>query len=302
MNPEFKQSRSAQCEDRHQGSSSTVYRFDTRVARHSPCSPHETESTDINAIKVERLTKFFGAVMAVDDVSFEVKRGHTCALLGGNGAGKSTIIAMLLGLLTPSRGAVRILGVDLLSDRYRVLPRLNFSSPYVDLPKRLTVEQNLRVYGKLYGVRNLTTRLRILTKDLQLEALLKHTFGTLSAGQKTRVSLAKALINHPELLLLDEPTASLDPDTADRIRGYLERYRDNNHATILSVLQPVALALPASHVFEGMRAVMFEGTFSFKSLFNAVSLNLTYLAVAVLVFARAFNTARRQGLLLNIGE
>ena len=185
------------------------------------------------AIRVEHLTTRFGEVIAVDSINFEVTRGDTCALLGGNGAGKTTIIAMLLGLLTPTSGCVQVMGVDMFTDRYRVLPRMNFSSPYVDLPKRLKVEQNLRVYGRLYGVRDLRSRLHTLAEDLQLEELMSTQFGALSAGQKTRVSLAKALINEPELLLLDEPTASLDPDTADRIRSYLEHYRSHTGATIL---------------------------------------------------------------------
>ena len=213
--------------------SSNVYRFDTRINSRYSASKCDASLTNADAIQVNGLTKQFGDVVAVNAINFAVQRGQTSALLGGNGAGKSTIIAMLLGLLTPSSGTIRILGVDMLSNRYLALPRLNFSSPYVDLPKRLTVAQNLRVYGKLYGVRNLNARLRGLSKDLQLDSLLKQKFGTLSAGQKTRVSLAKALINEPELLLLDEPTASLDPDTADRIRDYLERYRDNYDATIL---------------------------------------------------------------------
>ena len=185
------------------------------------------------AIRVEHLTKRFGEAVAVDSINFEVTRGDTCALLGGNGAGKTTIIAMLLGLLTPTSGCVQVMGVDMFTDRYRVLPKMNFSSPYVDLPKRLKVEQNLRVYGRLYGVRDLRNRLHTLAEDLQLEELMSTQFGALSAGQKTRVSLAKALINEPELLLLDEPTASLDPDTADRIRSYLEHYRSHTGATIL---------------------------------------------------------------------
>ncbi len=185
------------------------------------------------AIHVEHLTKRFGKVVAVNSINFDVGEGDTCALLGGNGAGKTTIIAMLLGLLTPTSGCVQVMGVDMLTDRHRVLPKMNFSSPYVDLPKRLKVEQNLRVYGRLYGVRELHNRLRTLAEDLQLEELMSTQFGALSAGQKTRVSLAKALINEPELLLLDEPTASLDPDTADRIRSYLENYRSHTGATIL---------------------------------------------------------------------
>ncbi|HEX7045542.1 MAG TPA: ABC transporter ATP-binding protein [Burkholderiales bacterium] len=185
------------------------------------------------AVAVRHATKRFDDVLAVDDVSFEVAHGSTVALLGGNGAGKTTTIAMLLGLLLPTRGEIEIFGVDMIRERYRVLPRMNFSSPYVDLPKRLTVAENLRVYGQLYGVRRLGARLREVAEALDIGALLKRRYGELSSGQKTRVTLAKALLNEPELLLLDEPTASLDPDTADWVRSYLERYRDRSGATLL---------------------------------------------------------------------
>jgi ABC-2 type transport system ATP-binding protein len=186
-----------------------------------------------HVIEVERLTKRYGEVLAVDRVSFEVPRGATCALLGGNGAGKTTTIAMLLGLLTPTSGAVRVLGEDMLHHRYRVLPRMNFSSPYLDLPLRLSVWENLTVYAHLYGLRRVKKRLLALARDLDLEPFLHRPYGTLSSGQKTRVALAKALLNEPEVLLLDEPTASLDPDTADRMRGYLIDYQRASGATLL---------------------------------------------------------------------
>jgi ABC-2 type transport system ATP-binding protein len=186
------------------------------------------------AIEVEGLTKRYGGdVVAVDGVSFTVPVGSTTALLGGNGAGKSTTIAMLLGLLLPTSGRIAVLGHDMLRERYRVLPRLNFSSPYVDLPHRLTVMENLTVYARLYGLRDRKARILRLAEELDLAHLLDRPSGRLSAGQKTRVALAKALLNNPELLLLDEPTASLDPDTADRIRDYLEAYRRRGGATIL---------------------------------------------------------------------
>ena len=184
-------------------------------------------------IEVRHLAKHFDSVQAVKDVSFSVAPGSICALLGGNGAGKTTTLSILLGLLLPSSGTVRILGEDMLAHRYRVLPRMNFASPYVDLPHRLTVEQNLGIYARLYGVRRLRERIRALARDLDLEALLKRRYGTLSAGQKTRVSLAKAMLNHPDVLLLDEPTASLDPDTGDRVRGYLMDYQASSGATLL---------------------------------------------------------------------
>jgi ABC-2 type transport system ATP-binding protein len=186
-----------------------------------------------SAIEVSHLHKRYGSVDAVIDVSFSVEEGSTCALLGANGAGKTTTIAILLGLLTPSSGRVVILGEDMLSDRYRVLPKMNFSSPYVDLPQRLTVQENLEVYARLYGVADPRARIRELLSELDLEAFIHRPFRTLSAGQKTRVALAKALINRPRLLLLDEPTASLDPDSADRMRYFLTAYQRTSRATIL---------------------------------------------------------------------
>ncbi|HZH28754.1 MAG TPA: ABC transporter ATP-binding protein [Azospirillaceae bacterium] len=185
------------------------------------------------AIKVENLTKRFGDVTAVDGISFEVPQGGITALLGGNGAGKTTTISMLLGLLTPTAGRVVVLGRDMARERHRALPLMNFSSPYVDLPHRLTVRENLMVYGHLYGLDGLKDRIARLTAELELTGFLDRPAGRLSAGQKTRVALAKALLNEPRALLLDEPTASLDPDTADWIRTYLERYRDRTGATIL---------------------------------------------------------------------
>jgi len=185
------------------------------------------------AIRVEGLVKRFGAVEAVAGLDLCVPAGATVALLGPNGAGKSTTIAMLLGLLEPDGGTIRVLGRRMPEERYAVLHRLNFSSPYVDLPLRLTVRQNLLVYADLYGLADPERRIAALARTLELEALLDRPTGKLSAGQKTRLHLAKALINDPELLLLDEPTASLDPDSADRLRGHLERWRRSRGATIL---------------------------------------------------------------------
>lgn len=182
---------------------------------------------------VQHLCKDFGDVRAVDDISFSVDRGTVCGLLGGNGAGKTTTLSMLLGLLTPSSGAIHVLGEDMRAHRYRVLGRMNFSSPYVDLPQRLTVTENLLVYAHLYGVRGARKRVALLADELDIGQLLRRRYGTLSAGQRTRVALAKALLNTPELLLLDEPTASLDPDSADRIRGYLLDYQRRTGATVL---------------------------------------------------------------------
>jgi ABC-2 type transport system ATP-binding protein len=185
------------------------------------------------AIEVGGLTKRFKDVVAVDAIGFAVPRGITAALLGGNGAGKTTTLSMLLGLLLPDAGTVRILGEDMRRHRFRVLPRMNFSSPYVDLPRRLTVRQNLLVYARLYGLNDRAARIAALADELRIAAFLDRKTGDLSAGQKTRVVLAKALLNEPELLLLDEPTASLDPDSGDWVRSYLETYRVRTKATIL---------------------------------------------------------------------
>ncbi|MBX9944584.1 MAG: ABC transporter ATP-binding protein [Reyranella sp.] len=189
--------------------------------------------SDSPAISVRHLRKVYGEIVAVDDLTFTVSRGAVLGLLGGNGAGKTTTIAMLLGLLEPSAGAIEVLGVDMLKRRYAALPRMNFSSPYVDLPHRLTVRQNLAFYGGLYGVPDLHRRIGEIASEMQVAEFLDRQAGKLSAGQKTRVALAKALINRPEVLLLDEPTASLDPDTADWVRGYLKDYQGRTGATIL---------------------------------------------------------------------
>jgi ABC-2 type transport system ATP-binding protein len=184
-------------------------------------------------IEVAHLVKRYGSTVAVGGISFSVERGTTAALLGGNGAGKTTTLSILLGLLLPSEGSVRLLGEDMLRHRYRVLPRINFSSPYADLPHRLTVRQNLAVFARLYGLDRRRERIARLADDLQITRFLDRPAGKLSSGQKTRVALAKALLNEPEILLLDEPTASLDPDTGDWVRSYLEEYRARTGATML---------------------------------------------------------------------
>ena len=187
------------------------------------------------AILAEGLTKRYlpDAAAAVDGLSFAMPRGATWGLLGGNGAGKTTTIAMLLGLLVPSAGRITVLGHDMARDRFDALARMNFSSPYIALPSRLSVAENLRVYAHLYDVKRAEARIVELADQLQLTDLLDRPAGQLSAGQKTRVALAKALINRPELLLLDEPTASLDPDTGDWVRSWLERYREETGCSIL---------------------------------------------------------------------
>ncbi len=184
-------------------------------------------------VDVRGLTKRYGSVTAVDHISFTIEAGTTVALLGGNGAGKTTTIAMLLGLVMPTAGEVRVFGADMSRNRYDVAQRMNFQSPYVDLPARLTVKQNLTVYAGLYGIANAAERIAHVAEHLQIETLLGRQTGKLSAGQKTRVGLAKALLNAPELLLLDEPTASLDPDTADWVRRKLKDYARRRNATLL---------------------------------------------------------------------
>ncbi len=185
------------------------------------------------AIAVERLTKRYNGAAAVDGISFSLAAGSITGLLGGNGAGKTTTIAMIMGLVVPTSGTVTVLGAAMPDQRYRVLQRMNFESPYVDMPSRLTVRQNLSVFAQLYGVADRKARVTELAGELDLTDFLDRPTGRLSSGQKTRVSLAKALLNKPEVLLLDEPTASLDPDTADWVRARLEAYRRERKATIL---------------------------------------------------------------------
>ena len=185
------------------------------------------------AIEVHRLVKVYKTTTAVDGISFALQPGSITALLGGNGAGKTTTIAMIMGLVEPSAGHVAVLGASMPRERYRVLHRMNFESPYVEMPRRLTVRQNLKVFARLYGVPDLADRIAELADELDLAELLDRQTGKLSSGQRTRVALAKALLNRPEVLLLDEPTASLDPDTADWVRERLERYRHDRRATVL---------------------------------------------------------------------
>ncbi|MBR1205068.1 MULTISPECIES: ABC transporter ATP-binding protein [unclassified Bradyrhizobium] len=185
------------------------------------------------AIDVAHLVKVYKTTRAVDDISFRIARGSITGLLGGNGAGKTTTIAMIMGLVLPTSGSVTVLGAKIPDQRYDVLGRMNFESPYVDMPMRLTVRQNLTIFGRLYAVKHLRERIEQIAADLDLKEFLDRSNGKLSAGQKTRVALAKALINEPDLLLLDEPTASLDPDTADWVRQHLETYRKTHNATIL---------------------------------------------------------------------
>ena len=190
-------------------------------------------SVNASPIVIDRLVKRYKSVTAVDGISFAVGAGSCAALLGGNGAGKTTTISTIMGLVEPTEGDVTVLGAAMPRQRHRVLHRINFESPYVNMPMRLTVRQNLNVFGMLYGCDDVAGRIRTLAEEFDMHAFLDRETGKLSSGQKTRVALAKSLINQPEILLLDEPTASLDPDTADWVRGRLERYRHERGATIL---------------------------------------------------------------------
>ena len=182
---------------------------------------------------INSLTKQFNNIVAVKNISFKINKGTIVGLLGPNGSGKSTTIGMMLGLIKPDSGSVVINGQDIENYRTHLLEKMNFISPYVELPKKLTVEENLEVYGRLYGVKNLKDKISDLMKKLNLTEFRTRKTGELSSGQKNRISLAKALVNDPEILLLDEPTASLDPDVGDYIRSYIEDYASNNGATIL---------------------------------------------------------------------
>lgn len=199
----------------------------------STTDAHRARDVGRDAISVQQLFKRYRDVVAVDGVTFAVPHGSFTALLGGNGAGKTTTIAMLLGLVQPTAGAIHILGQDFSSNAKTLLGQMNFQSPYADLPRRLTVRQNLTIYARLYGVSAVRERIAEVARDLDLETLLDRPFGELSAGQRTRGSLAKAFINRPQIMLLDEPTASLDPDTADWVRGLLARYARETGATFL---------------------------------------------------------------------
>jgi len=184
-------------------------------------------------IEVNNLSKQFKNTLAVKNINFKINKGHIIGLLGPNGCGKSTTIGMMLGLIKPTSGNVIINGLNIENNRTTLLEKMNFISPYIELPKKLTVEENLKVYGKLYGVEDLKEKIYELMEKLNLIDFQKRKTGELSSGQKNRVSLAKALINDPEILLLDEPTASLDPDVGDNIRSFIEDFAYNKGTTIL---------------------------------------------------------------------
>ena len=186
-----------------------------------------------NSIKVINLKKWYGKKEAVKNINFEIKENEIVGLLGPNGCGKTTTIGMMLGLLKPSSGEVLINGLKIEENRIDILQKINFISPYIELPKKLTVKQNLIVYGKLYSIKNLNDKIDYLVSKLRLENLLNRITGELSSGQKNRISLAKAIINDPVVLLLDEPTASLDPEIGDFVRTFLENYKKEKKVSIL---------------------------------------------------------------------
>ena len=185
-------------------------------------------------IQVKNLTKQFKNNIAVNKISFNIKKNQTMGLLGANGCGKTTSIGMMLGLIKPTKGEILIDNQNINeSNRVNILSRMNFASPYVELPKKLTVRQNLEVYGRLYNVKNLKLKILQLSEELNIKSFLDKKTGELSSGQKNRVTLAKSLINDPEILFLDEPTASLDPDIGDYVRSYIESYKSKKQITIL---------------------------------------------------------------------
>ena len=184
-------------------------------------------------VEVKKLKKIYGSKEAVNGISFNIEEDQILGLLGPNGSGKTTTIGMLLGLLKPSAGEIKINKMNFENNRIDILSKINFISPYIELPKKLTVKQNLTVYGKLYNIKNLKERIEYLTEKLRLEDLLNRVTGELSSGQKNRASLAKALINKPKVLFLDEPTASLDPEIGDFVRSFLETYKKENKISIL---------------------------------------------------------------------
>ena len=186
-----------------------------------------------NPLEVINLSKSYNAKEAVKDISFKINRNEIIGILGPNGCGKTTTIGMILGLLKPSQGKVLINGIEIENNRVDLLNKLNFISPYIELPKKLTVRQNLEVYGRLYDIKNLNRKIDYLCEKLRLNELINKITGELSSGQKNRVSLAKSIINDPTVLLLDEPTASLDPETGDFVRNFLEEYQKENQTSIL---------------------------------------------------------------------
>ena len=185
-------------------------------------------------IEVKNLSKKFNNFLAVNNINFKIEKNKTLGLLGPNGCGKTTTIGMMLGLIKPNEGKILMDNCDINSfKKIKILSEVNFASPYIELPKKLTVKQNLEIYARLYGVKNINKRIEDISNDLDLKKFLNKKNGELSSGQKNRVSLAKSLVNKPKVLFLDEPTASLDPDIGDFVRKYIENYKSNNELTVL---------------------------------------------------------------------
>jgi ABC-2 type transport system ATP-binding protein len=234
-------------------------------------------------VQVRELRKVYRDIAAVDGISFGLQSGSITALLGGNGAGKTTTICMLMGLVVPTSGEARVFGADMARERHKVLHRMNFESPFVDVPMRLTVRQNLEVFARLYGVRDLKGRIAQTAEAFKLAEILDRPYGKLSAGQKTRVSLAKALLNDPELLLLDEPTASLDPDTADWARSKLEGYCCGRGATVVLASHNMAEVERLAHrviMLEKGRIIADETPPEIIKRFGRANLEEVFLAIA----------------------
>ena len=234
-------------------------------------------------VHVRELRKIYRDIAAVDSISFSLESGSITALLGGNGAGKTTTISMLMGLVVPTSGEARVFGADMARERHKVLHRMNFESPFVDVPMRLTVRQNLEIFARLYGVADLKGRIAKTAEEFRLAELLDRPYGKLSAGQKTRVSMAKALLNEPELLLLDEPTASLDPDTADWVRSKLEDYCRGRAATVVLASHNMAeVERLAGRVImlERGRIIADETPFELIKRFGRANLEEVFLAIA----------------------
>ena len=236
-----------------------------------------------SVIQVESLTKRFADIVAVDHLSFEVRRGEIFGLLGPNGAGKTTTIQLLLGLTTPTSGTARVLGLDVTRARRRILQRVNFSSAYIALPSNLTVRQNLKVFARLYGIRKAEERVRQLLDLFEIPGIADRTTGALSSGQLTRVNLCKAFVNDPEVLFLDEPTASLDPDIAEKVRTMLKRlqrergvsivYTSHNMREVEILCDRVLFISRGRSVAEGSPAEVIERA-------NGASLEEVFIAIA----------------------
>lgn len=234
-------------------------------------------------LKVEGLTKTFRDFTAIDNINFIIKNDGIHGLLGTNGAGKTTLMGMILGLIKPTIGKITIFEKNLALERFEILKHVNFTSPYLDLPKKLTVEENLQFFARLYGIKYIKNKIDKLASDLNIEELLNKKFGALSAGQKTKIGLCKALINNPKLLLLDEPTASLDPETSNFLRDFLMKFRKQNQMSILiashnmfeieKICDTVTILQKGKIIIEGAPKALIK-KYNFKS-FEELFLNIS---------------------------